>query len=448
MFTWKRFLLASAISLLLVLIFITLILPGIISDRASNWVAEATGRTLEIESISINPFSLSVEVRKLHLSDADRSKPFVSWDLLSVSLSMASLYHRAPIIDNLRLDNPYIHLERLTADRFNFSDLIPKKDAAAPDEPAGEPARFSVNNLSISGGQIDLIDSSLAEQVEHKIRDLQLVLPSIGNLPYMVENPAQPLFQAVVNDSPINLEGQLKPFTGDRELQFDLVLENLDLPFYLGYVPVDLPVELRNGKLSLDLNILYRITAETGGELELKGRVDLFSLDIWDRQLEKLFFLPLLQVEIAPSQPLNQDLHLAALRVYNLEVQLKRDGQGEWNHSRMAPTAAKPAPPETSEEESAPFKLLIDAIQIRDGVVVVTGGLIASVGTRGAVAAPWLPSAARPFPQPLRRWRVQHLYVPRKLTSTSRRAMRQPSGVRSKRSRYSPTTCGAVGVGE
>ena len=132
MFTWKRFLMASGISLVLALIFIMLILPGMISDRASSWVAEETGRTLEIESISINPFNLSVEVRKLQLSDKDPGKSFVSWDLLSVSLSMASIYHRAPIIDELRLDNPNIHLERLTAERFNFSDLIPEKKADAP----------------------------------------------------------------------------------------------------------------------------------------------------------------------------------------------------------------------------------------------------------------------------------------------------------------------------
>jgi hypothetical protein len=370
MFTWKRFILASGVTFLLALIFIMLILPGVIIDRAGSWATEETGRTLKIESISINPFSLSLEIRKLQLSDADPTRSFVSWDLLRVSLSMASLYHLAPVIDELRLDRPAIHLERLTADIFNFSDLIPKQDEEeAPDKPAGKPFRFSVNNISINDGRIDLVDSSLEEQVHHTIRDLRLVLPSIGNLPYMVEAPAQPLFQAVINDSPINLEGKLKPFTSSQEMQFDLVLNNIDLPFYLGYLPMDLPVELRNGKLNLDLDILYRISAETGGELELSGQIDLLSLDIWDRLQERLFFLPLLQIEIAPSQPLKQDIHLSALRVYNLEVQLKRDRQGEWNHARMAPTETEQALQEEQEKESTPFKLLVDKIEIRDGVV-------------------------------------------------------------------------------
>jgi len=369
MFTWKRFILACGVTLFLALIFIMLILPGMVIDRASRWVVEETGRTLEIESISINPFSLSVEIRKLQLSGTDHDKSFVSWELLRISLSTASLYHRAPVIDELHLDRPVIHLERLTANTFNFSDLIPEQDEDPASEPAAEPTSFSINNISINGGQIDLVDSSLEEKVHHTISDLQLVLPSIGNLPHMVENPAQPLFRAVINDSPINIEGKLKPFTNTQEMQFDLVFDNLDLPFYLGYIPIDLPVEIRSGKLSLDLGILYRISAEAGSELELSGQIDLVSLDIWDQLQEKLFFLPLLRAEIAPSQLLKQEIHLSALRAYNLEVQVKRDQQGEWNLARMAPAETEQASPEEKEEESTTLKLLVDTIEIRDGVI-------------------------------------------------------------------------------
>jgi len=369
MFTWKRLILACGITLLLALLFIVLVLPGIITDRARRWVEAETGRALQIGSISINPFSLSAEVRNLQLSDSDQARPFISWELLRVSLSISSLYHRAPVIDELRLDKPYLYLERLKANRFNFSDLIPEQAAEAPDKPAEKSSRFSVNNLSINGGQIDLVDSSLDEQVKHSIHDLQLVLPTIGNLPNMVEHSAKPLFRAAINDSFINLEAALKPFSDVQEMQFDLNLDSIDLPFYLGYVPITLPVEIRNGKLSLDLDILYRISAETGGELELSGRIDLATLDIRDLQQQKLFFLPLLQVDIAPSQPLKQQLHLAAVRVYNLEVQLNRDSQGEWNHARMVPAKAEKAPAEDQEDSETPFKLLVDMLNIRDGVV-------------------------------------------------------------------------------
>lgn len=375
MFTWKRLFLASVSLILLALILTILVLPGVVIEKAQKWATAETGRSLAIESVSINPFSLSVEIHKLKLSDADHSQPFVSWDLLRVSLSIASLYHRAPIIDELRLDHPDIRLKRLTAERFNFSDLIPKPGKEATDEPAGESTRFSVNNISINGGRIDFIDNSLEEQVHHKIRDLNLALPSIGNLSYMVENPVQPLFQAVINDSPINLEGRLKPFSDVQEMLFNLKLADIELPFYLGYIPIELPVVINNGKLTLDLNILYRVSTESGGELELSGKIDLASLKVQDRLQEQLFFLPLLRIELAPSQPLKQDIHLSSVRVYNLEVQLKRDQQGEWNHVRMAATKGVTAPKQEPEETSSPFKLLIDTAEIRDGVLFFSDNL-------------------------------------------------------------------------
>ena len=66
---------------------------------------------------------------------------------------------------------------------------------------------------------------------------------------------------------------------------------------------------------------------------------------------------------------MKQQLHLAAVRVYNLEVQLNRDRQGEWNHARMVPAKAEKAPAEDQEDSKTPFKLLVDTLNIRDGVV-------------------------------------------------------------------------------
>ncbi len=375
MFTWKRLLLIGAGLCAVAIIFITLILPGMISDRASQWVKEETGRALEIESISINPFNLSVEINTLRLSEKEHEKVFVSWDLLRLSLSIESLYHLAPVVDEFQLVEPKIHLERLTDDRFNFSDLLPDKKKEAESEPEGENAKFSLNNLSIVNGQIEFIDNSLDKPVHHTINEMNLVLPTIGNLPYMVENPAQPLFKAIINDSEINLEGQLKPFSNVQELQFNLNLNGIDLPFYLGYIPIDLPVDVRSGKLSLNLDLLYRISAETGGEFELRGEANIASLSIYDRVEEQLFFLPLLQVVIAPSQPLKKQLHLSALRVYNLEVQLKRDQQGRWNHARMAPEKTG-APPAEENEDTEAFNLLVDTIEIHDGVLFFTDAMV------------------------------------------------------------------------
>ncbi len=376
MFTWKRLLYACVLIVVLLFGFVSLILPGIVVDKAQSLVTEETGRTLSIGSISINPIGLTVSIGDLSLSEADPETPFISWQKLTLSLSLKSLYYMAPIIDELQLDTPYVHLERLAGNRFNFSGLIPQQEEPVDPATAGEPVRFSINNLTIRNGTIELVDSSLDEPVQHTIQDLNLALPAIGNLPYMVDNPVQPMLHAIVNDSPVDVKGEIKPFTETREVQLKLALENIDLPFYLGYVPMELPVHLLNGRLSFDLNLLYRLTADAGPELELSGHLYLTSLDIRDRQHEKLFFLPLMQIDIAPTRPLAKDIHLSALHVYNLEVFLNRDRQGIWNHSRMAMNSEQPASPETqsvpeSEDQVSeqPLQLMIDDFRLRDGVV-------------------------------------------------------------------------------
>jgi len=376
MLTRKRLLYTCVLIVGLFFGFVALILPGIVVEKAQSWVADEMGRTLDIGSISINPIGLTVTVHDLSLSEVEPETPFISWQKLTLSLSLKSLYHMAPIIDELQLESPFLHLERLAENRFNFSSLIPQQEEPVDPATAGEPVRFSLNNLTIHDGTIELVDSSLDEPVQHTIRDLNLALPAIGNLPYMVDNPVQPMLHAIVNDSPVDVKGAIKPFTETREVQLKLALENIDLPFYLGYVPMELPVHLFNGRLSFDLDLLYRLTADAGPELELSGHLYLTSLDIRDRQHEKLFFLPLMQVDIAPTRPLAKEIQLSALHVYNLEVFLNRDRQGVWNHSRMAMDSDQPASPETEpapesekQEPDQPLRLLIDDFRLRDGVV-------------------------------------------------------------------------------
>lgn len=376
MVTGKRLLVAFVLFIGLLFGFISLILPGIIVGKAQSLVAETTGRQLSVGSLSINPISLTVTVRDLTLSETEPEVPFVSWQQLTVSLSLKSIYHMAPIIDEMQLVAPYLHLERLAENRFNFSSLIPATEAPAEPAPEQKAARFSINNLTISDGTIELVDSSLDEPVRHTISGVNLALPAIGNLPYMVENPVQPMLSAIVNDAPVDVRGELKPFTEAREIRLNLSLTNIDLPFYLGYVPMELPVQLRNGRLGFDIDLLYRLTPEAGPKLEMLGHVYLTSLDIRDRQGEKLFFLPLLQVDFARTRPLTKEIHIAALQVYNLEVFLNRDRQGVWNHSRMAVKSDQAAsqevqstPQNAAEGPDQPFRLKVDVFRLRDGVV-------------------------------------------------------------------------------
>lgn len=378
----KRRVLVGVLLLLATGLAATLLLPGLITERARQWVAAETGRSLEIGSLSINPLSLSVEIRDLALSERDPAQTFIAWDSLTIAISPRSLYHRAPIVRELQLVRPRIRVER-NREQFNFSDLLPPADPEAPASD-GEPARFSLNNLTIIDGRVEILDHTPDGETHHVIDEINLGLPFLGNLPYLVEQPVTPHLQAVVNDAPLELKGEFKPFASGQEMRVKLALDDIDLPFYLGYLPVELPVELLSGRLNCDLDLSYRASAAAEPELQLQGKLALVSLNIHDRRAEQLFFLPLLQVEIAPSRPLAKQIHLNDLRIYNLEVQLNRDQQGAWNHARLKDPASAAEPEPAAAPAEPPLQLTIDTFQVRDGVLVFrddlpTGGFASLV---------------------------------------------------------------------
>ena len=123
-----------------------------------------------------------------------------------------------------------MHIERFPAGRFNFSSLLERQGGAPPDSTEDtEPTRFSLNNVEISNGQIEIIDRSLTEPARHVIGNLDLAIPFVGNLPYLEDRYVQPLLRATVDGSPFELKGELKPFADTQEYSCKLKLDALNL---------------------------------------------------------------------------------------------------------------------------------------------------------------------------------------------------------------------------
>jgi hypothetical protein len=340
--------------------------PNLLGNYAREWVKVETGRTLTLGKISVNLLALSAEIRDLTLTETDQVTPFVTWERLYLALSPRSLWHRAPVIRELHLENPTLHIERQPDARFNFSDLFER----TPGSPAktAEPARYSLNNLTITGGRIELIDRTLAAPAIHRVEALELALPFIGNLPYLADRYVQPLLRAKVNGTPFAFQGELKPFADTREYGVKLQFDGIDLPYYLNYLPTDLPVTVNNGRLDLDLDLIYRASASAKPVLEMSGRFDLMVLDLRERSGRPLLFMPLLEARLAPSRPLDRQIHFASVAISNPQSWLDRNADGEWNFARLG-QAAVPAPEPTAAvlEQPAPLQLLIDRLRLRNG---------------------------------------------------------------------------------
>ena len=373
---WK-ILLCSALALVLLLAAAAALFgPGLLRDRAGAWVARETGRTLQVGEVTVNLLALTIEIRDVTLTETDRTTPFLSWERLSVALSPRSLWHRAPVIRHIRLERPFVHVERLPAGRFNFSSLLERRG----DEPAKpvekqEPARFSLNNIEIHGGRVEFIDRTLATPTTHRVDALELAVPFVGNLPYLEDRYVEPLLRATVNGTPFELKGEMKPFAETHEYSFRLKLDRIDLPYYLGYLPDTLPVVVHAGQLDAELEIGYRAPAQSKPLFSLAGRLGLADLDLRERSGAPLLRLPRLDLRLAPSHPLDRHLDLAAVRIERPQLRLERSSSGEFNVARGGTGEHAAAPEPKSSEPAPPLRLTIGQLRLKDGEVDFTDRL-------------------------------------------------------------------------
>lgn len=366
---WQRLLLVIVTVVLLAAAGAALLGPGLLRDRAAEWARSETGRELAVGKISVNLLALSVEIRDVALTETDRATPFVTWERLYVALSARSLWHRAPVIRRIQLDKPTVRIERRPEGRYNFSDLL-ERTGKEPHEAGAEAetGRFSLNNLEIRDGRIEFIDRTPATAVTHRVDGLELAVPFVGNLPHLEDRYVQPLLRATVNDTPLELKGELKPFADRQEYVVKLKLDGIDLPYYFAYFPEALPVTVHNGRLDVDLDLTYRTAADVAPVLELAGRLGLTALDLRERDGRPLLFLPLLETRLAPSHPLERAFHLASLAVRNPQLWIDRDPAGEWNVARLGGTSSPEAePPAAAENGSPPLQLRIDRVRLENG---------------------------------------------------------------------------------
>ncbi len=354
-------------------LFATLVLPVIVKSQAEKAILKATGRVASIEKVRFNPFGMTLTVQGFKLLEPDAKSPFVQLGRLRVSLSSASLFRFAPVVDELSIDTLQVGLVRTAANRYNFSDILDRL-AAQPKpkkESTGTP-RFSINNIALRGSSIDFEDKAVAGGKKHTVRDLQLAIPFISTIPYLAEQYTDPKFSAVLNGAKFSFNGKSKPLSKSMETNLNLKLTDLDLPYYLAYLPAQVPIKLDSGKLSLDLAVTYRIHQNKKPELLIKGLTRLDQINIKEKNNTALASFKRFDVVSKEIELFSRKVMLQQVALDGLALQVERDSSGKLNFQRLLPT--EPATPKTAKkpakkEEAPPLQLLVENLALTDGTV-------------------------------------------------------------------------------
>ncbi|CAJ0785576.1 hypothetical protein LMG19083_01317 [Ralstonia psammae] len=348
--------------------------PPLLHYLAQTQLSKLLERPVSVSKISINPYTLRLDVDQLHIAERDGKTSFVDIGHLHVNASWSSVFRRAPVIEELSIDAPHVRIVRTAEQRFNFSDIVDK--LTQPDNPpkpkSNEPARFVFANLQLTNGAIDFVDQPLGEQ--HKVDGLQIGVPFLASLPAAVDIFVQPLLAARIDGAPLHFAGKTKPFADSLESNLNVKVDGLDLPRYLGYVPGPLPVRVPRGKLTTDLTIDFQKPKSSSPALRVRGTAGLDNLEVVDTKNAPLVAAKQVRATLSDVRPLDNVFHLDALTLDGVRVDATRGADGAINFAQLggkpAPAEAKPATPQPAPTaKPKPLDVVVTKLQLASSTV-------------------------------------------------------------------------------
>src|SRR6202162_3936404 len=111
--------------------------PPVLRHVLTGTVASSIHRQVSVGKIRFNLYRLKLDLDQLHVGERDDpQKPFVDLGHLGVKVSWTSLFRLAPVVGEVIVERPQIHVVRVTEQKFNFSDLLESAPAPAKPKPA------------------------------------------------------------------------------------------------------------------------------------------------------------------------------------------------------------------------------------------------------------------------------------------------------------------------
>ncbi len=352
----------TALALSLLLLFAFLALPAIVRAVLADQLGKQLHRSTSIERVRINPLTLTVTIEGLSIREREGEGGFFSLGELHADFAAASLFKRALIVEAVRLVEPSLNIIREDAHRYNFSDLLPAEGEEK--EEAGGPFLFSLNNIEVRGGSLGFDDRP--RNTTHTVRELSLGLPFLSNLEHLVDIYVEPAFQAVVNDTPLVLQGKAKPFAHSRETSFALKFLDCDLARYFSYLPRERNFDLRSGRLDLDLLLTFEQRQEKRPLVKLSGEAVLRKVAVLDAERLELFGFERFGVGLFATDLLDNIVHLDRMELAAPYLELRRDSKGEVNLWQALGLPGEKKEREAEEKAALAGQIRVDAVRVSD----------------------------------------------------------------------------------
>jgi hypothetical protein len=376
---WNKILLWCIGILVVLILFGFFGAPPILKSILVKKLSTVLNRDVSIRKISINPLMLWLKIEGINVSEKGSKERFFSLDQLESGVGLAIL--KANIANRrIYLKNPYINIIRNEDGTYNFSDLLEKKTPQQPESvKKSKLPTFAIRDISIENGSVDFLDNPFKKK--HTVREINFRVPYVSDNPREAKTDVEPNLSLKINDTLYQIYGKTRPFEATRETVFNINIDKIDIPFYLAYLPVKIPVKVPSGNLDVKAQLIYREDVSHGRMLSLTGDVAITKLAIHDLDNKPIFVLPALNVAIDSVEPFAGKIHLAKVSIESPEIGLKRDKNGNLNIpepvSDKKPVRKEQKTGKTDQEvekiekkeEGASLEFLLDALELTKGRV-------------------------------------------------------------------------------
>ena len=358
----RRAIVWFVIAVLLVGLVGFLVLPPLARPALERSLSTALDRKVTIERLKVNPFALSATLSNVTVGERGVGPPMATVAELYASTGISSLFRWAPVLRELRLTQPYLHLVRNADKSYNFQDLL--DEILAP----GPTPRFSLSNIQIIDGRIDFDDRP--EHKVHKVTELNIGIPFLSSLPTQADIKVEPTFSALVNGRAVAVTGETQPFEDTHQTVLHWHIQDLSLPFYLDYLPGKLPAKVNSGRLDASVDLTYVGRGQNPPQFTLAGDFELADLAVSERSGEPLLRVPSLVVAVDRLDLTGNSAELRTIAAHDIEVDARRTPDGEWNLASLAPPRAAP------KGGTAPFRFHVGSIALKHAVVRLADGSV------------------------------------------------------------------------
>jgi uncharacterized protein involved in outer membrane biogenesis len=366
----RKIAVAVGVVILSGLLFTAFVLPSIVRSQLEKQLGSAIGRKCSVAGVSLNPLTWSAEVRGVEISEKTAKAVFVSVSSVKLRVSPTSIWRLAPVVAELKVTSPYLHLLRTAPHSYNFSDILAKFSAKKSDKPA----RFSLNNIIVENGRIAFDDNALSRPAKHRIESLSLQIPFISNISYFADKYIDPKLSADVNGATFSFSGKLKPFEKGLEATLHIHLQRVDIPIYASYFPQELPVQIKQGTFSTILKISHHLIQGGKPDIIISGLAGVRDLEIQEKSGAPLFSLAKTDIDIKRLALLTQKYEMNSLAITAPHLYLHGDKDGVWNLSRLArkePAAPATAAPPEAERKPARADVSLQSLRLIDGLITL-----------------------------------------------------------------------------